>query len=177
MDIVSRIKKFLNEFQIANSQFADNCDIPRPTISQLLNGRNKKVSDEVISKIHAAYPNLSIMWLMFGEEPMLLYPMGEKDTKAYDNSISNTTSFVENENEDRLGTKDAHKIVFDTEDMNESGSNKGSVSPNDLSQALESFSKTTVSSTPDNNNLGRKQIVNIVVFYSDNSFESFVPGK
>ena len=75
MDIVSRIKLFLNEYQIANSQFADKCDIPRPTISQLLNGRNKKVSDEVISKIHTAYPNLSIMWLMFGEEPMLLSPM------------------------------------------------------------------------------------------------------
>ena len=40
--------------QIAISQFADNCQIPRPTMSQILNGRNKKISDELISKIHAA---------------------------------------------------------------------------------------------------------------------------
>ena len=56
--------------QIAISQFADNCQIPRPTMSQILNGRNKKISDELISKIHAAYPELSILWLMFGEGEM-----------------------------------------------------------------------------------------------------------
>ncbi|MBR6014346.1 MAG: helix-turn-helix domain-containing protein, partial [Selenomonadaceae bacterium] len=43
MDIVSRLKMFLEQAGISNSQFADTCDIPRPTLSQLLNGRNKKV--------------------------------------------------------------------------------------------------------------------------------------
>lgn len=52
------------------SQFADNCGIPRPSMSQLLNGRNKRISDDVINKIHAAYPDLSILWLMFGEGEM-----------------------------------------------------------------------------------------------------------
>ena len=50
MDIVSRLKQFLQQNGIANSLFADTCDIPRPTLSQLLNGRNKKVSDEVIAQ-------------------------------------------------------------------------------------------------------------------------------
>lgn len=67
MDIISRLKLFLDQCGISNSQFADTCEIPRPTITQLLKGRNKKVSDEVISKIHAAYPTLNIMWLMFGD--------------------------------------------------------------------------------------------------------------
>lgn len=55
----------------AISQFADTCGIPRPTMSQILNGRNKKISDELISKIHSAYPQLSVLWLMFGEGEML----------------------------------------------------------------------------------------------------------
>lgn len=70
MDIVSRLKQFIESHGIAVTQFADTCRIPRPTLSQLLNGRNKKVSDEIISKIHTAYPSLSMMWLMFGEGNM-----------------------------------------------------------------------------------------------------------
>lgn len=70
MDIVSRLKQYLDVCQVSVTQFADACGIPRPSVSQLLNGRNKKVSDEVISKIHAAYPDLSMMWLMFGEGNM-----------------------------------------------------------------------------------------------------------
>lgn len=71
MDLVNRLKYFLEENKIAISQFADNCRIPRPTLSQILNGRNKKISDELISKIHEAYPDLSVLWLMFGEGSMV----------------------------------------------------------------------------------------------------------
>lgn len=71
MDIVSRLKKFISYLKIPVTQFADSCGIPRPTLSQLLNGRNKKVSDELISKIHEVYPSLSVLWLMFGEGDML----------------------------------------------------------------------------------------------------------
>ena len=72
MDLVSRLKFFLHHNGITNSTFADTCDIPRPTLSQLLKGRNKKVSDELISKIHSAYPTLNIMWLMFGDGEMIV---------------------------------------------------------------------------------------------------------
>ena len=72
MDLVTRLKSFMEISQIAISQFADTCNIPRPTMSQILNGRNKKISDELISKIHQAYPQLSVLWLMFGEGDMLV---------------------------------------------------------------------------------------------------------
>lgn len=71
MDLVNRLKLFLESQKIAISQFADTCRIPRPTMSQILNGRNKKISDELITKIHEAYPSLSVLWLMFGEGDML----------------------------------------------------------------------------------------------------------
>lgn len=72
MDFVSRLKYFMENSNLAISQFADSCRIPRPTMSQILNGRNKKVSDELIAKIHTAYPQLSILWLMFGEGSMTI---------------------------------------------------------------------------------------------------------
>lgn len=71
MDLVNRLKHYMDSAQVTISQFADRCGIPRPTMSQLMNGRNKRISDEVIGKIHNAFPDLSILWLMFGEGEMV----------------------------------------------------------------------------------------------------------
>lgn len=70
MDLVNRLKYFMDYYKLTISQFADTCNIPRPTMSQLMNGRNKRISDEIINKIHNGFPSLSILWLMFGEGDM-----------------------------------------------------------------------------------------------------------
>ncbi|WP_367881138.1 helix-turn-helix domain-containing protein, partial [uncultured Duncaniella sp.] len=77
MDIVTRLKKFMQHLNMPVTQFADACKIPRPTMSQLLNGRNKKVSDELIRKFHTEFPELNVMWLLFGEGDMLKGENGE----------------------------------------------------------------------------------------------------
>lgn len=158
MDIVSRIKTFLSVNGISNSIFADKCDIPRPTLSQLLNGRNKKVSNEVLDKIHIAYPDLSMMWLMFGEGEML---------SEIGKNITNVQSSIFGENEE-----------FETEKLIDSN-NTNIEDASSVAMVLQSLSKTV-----DNNKKikqeglsDEKRIVNIMVFYSDNSFESFVPSK
>lgn len=56
---------------MANSQFADKADVPRPSLSQILNGRNKKISNEFISKLHDAFPSLNVLWLLFGDGEMV----------------------------------------------------------------------------------------------------------
>ena len=71
MDIVSRLKRFIEYLGLPNSSFADRAHITRPTLSQILNGRNKKISNELIGKLHDAFPMLNIMWLMFGDGDML----------------------------------------------------------------------------------------------------------
>lgn len=190
MDIISRIKFFLAEYQIANSQFADKCDIPRPTVSQLLNGRNKKVSDEVISKIHAAYPNLSIMWLLFGEEPMLLAPMETSETHSTDSKqlqyadkdADNGNPFISGDNNFLPPKEENNRIVFGTDISDADNDGNNELANNiDFSRTLESFvrnaharEKTIDNAVTDDNN---KRIVNVIVFYSDNSFESFVPSR
>lgn len=83
MDIVSRLKTFIEYLGLTNSIFADHAGITRPTLSQILNGRNKKISNELISKIHDAFPSLNIMWLMFGDGTMIV---GESyDSPNYNN--------------------------------------------------------------------------------------------
>lgn len=157
MDIVSRIKTFLSVNGIANSIFADKCDIPRPTLSQLLNGRNKKVSNEILDKIHIAYPELSMMWLMFGE--------GEMQNGIGEN-ITNPQPSIFDENEEFSND-------FFVEDKNQNVDNDDSVV-----QVLQTLSRNMGSHRDKNSdNMSGKKIVNIMVFYSDNSFESFVPNK
>lgn len=158
MDIVSRIKTFLSINGIAYSIFADKCDIPRPTLSQLLNGRNKKVSNEVLDKIHVAYPELSMMWLMFGEGEMM---------SEIGKNITNLQSSIFDENEE-------FNEDIESDDIKQNHVQDA----NPVVEALQSLSMNMVK-TQDKSGSSEKEkrIVNIMVFYSDNSFESFVPNK
>lgn len=70
-NVAIRLKVFMDSMGLSSSQFADTCGISRPTLSQLLSGRNKKVSDVIIGLIHKAFPQLSVVWLLFGEGDML----------------------------------------------------------------------------------------------------------
>ncbi|GEM_PF-951956 len=67
MDIISRLNEFVGQYKLSPSQFADKLGIPRPSASQILSGRNKKISNEFLGKLHQAFPDLDLMWLMFGE--------------------------------------------------------------------------------------------------------------
>ena len=158
MDIVSRIKTFLSINGIAYSIFADKCDIPRPTLSQLLNGRNKKISNEVLDKIHVAYPELSMMWLMFGEGEMM---------SEIGKNITNLQSSIFDENEE-------FNEDIESDDIKQNHVQDA----NPVVEALQSLSMNMVK-TQDKSGASEneKRIVNIMVFYSDNSFESFVPNK
>lgn len=70
-NVAIRLKGFIDSQGLSHSQFADRCGIPRPSLSQILSGRNKKVSDVIIGQIHKAFPSLSVLWLLFGEGEML----------------------------------------------------------------------------------------------------------
>lgn len=69
-NFATRLKHFIDSEGLTSSQFADICKIPRPTLTQLLASRSKKISDIVIGQIHQGFPKLNILWLMFGEGDM-----------------------------------------------------------------------------------------------------------
>ena len=179
MDIVSRLKKFLDHAGISNSQFADTCVIPRPTLSQLLNGRNKKVSDEVIAKIHRAYPTLNIMWLLFGDGEMLMNgsaavadgsdmaPKGGADGELVDDLGQRAISF---DDDDSSGYRPAAKATQATQRM---------ATPTTVNEAIQSIMRSNQAgrvprgaASPD-----ARRVVNIMVFYSDGRFEEFGPSQ
>lgn len=258
MDLVNRLKFFMDSRKLTISQFADTCGIPRPTMSQLMNGRNKRISDEIINKIHNGYPSLSILWLMFGEGEMetqpnikisepqnapvsvdvqMQNPLNKDNTEPLrsvapmapddpeksmmEDSLFETPKFGDDSNNfaeavtpyplagdfereipktnisfdttsDNLssrGLTDAGRprefapegrlsdIAVDEARRNDTASDiTRTLGRSDAPSAGRSYtaaSNGSISISPDS----RKKITNIVVFYSDNSFQSFLPDS
>ena len=67
--MVERIRTLLETRQLTPTQFADIIGIARPIVSHILSGRNKP-SLEVVQRILAAMPDLSMPWLLNGSGPM-----------------------------------------------------------------------------------------------------------
>ena len=67
--MVARIRTLLETRQLTPTQFADVIGVARPIVSHILSGRNKP-SLEVVQRILAAMPDLSMPWLMNGTGPM-----------------------------------------------------------------------------------------------------------
>lgn len=101
-NVAIRLKGFIESEGLSHSQFADRCGIPRPSLSQILSGRNKKISDVIIGQIHKAYPELSILWLLFGEGPMRSGGAGDKCGSAAQKS-SGMAGDAEEDSEGAVG--------------------------------------------------------------------------
>lgn len=190
-NVATRLKVFMDSKELSNSQFADSCGIPRPTLSQLLSGRNKKISDVLIGQIHKAYPELSVLWLLFGEGEMLVSPVGvssddesvvEIDSPEGDffmvedrtgvfnaeNGFTNA-SRADNSHDSQAGLQKYRK---------ENGLNNGvNKIQHGLNQQIESTYKNAVLLEQiEKMRANPRKVTQITVYYDDSTFETFYPG-
>ncbi len=198
MDIISRIRSFMEYSRISSSQLADTCNIPRPTISQILNGRSKKISNDLIARLHANYPNLSIMWLMFGEGNMLndanmQFSEPENEENHIDpaaQSVGTQINFTEfpfdtdiHDSEPEKNNSGGNNLFPDNFNIppNQNNQKKNiNTKMNRVPEGLEDIlriSTDTDSHAVSNNIVSGRTISTIMVFYSDNSYEMFTPAK
>lgn len=169
--MVERLKLYLAKSGLIASQFADAIQMPRSSFSQLMNGRNKTIADTTLVKIHAAFPDLSIPWLLFGEGEMLV-----DGKKISDSSVSHQSQlsiFSDNSinvNEcicKKLSPCDVDDADVKQENVEDGMSyNVSSKTGNVLSSVLPPIGSVVAK--------GRK-ISRIMVFYDDNTFECFGP--
>lgn len=194
-----RLKHFLEFTGLTNSQFADQCGIPRPTLSQLLSGRNKKLSDQVLRPIHLHFPDLSLVWLMFGEGDMLV---GDDNTaKSADLSTANgiaatapgntedplfdTGSFSDSSASDVLNAPDISKSVGNPSDRsaihhesNGSWNGSGRMEANEEEEAV--YRRTPPRGYRHERTdplASSRKVRSIMVYYDDNTYETFYPGE
>lgn len=70
--IIQRLNEFIRYTGLSSTQFADKAGIPRPTLSQMVHGRNKSVNNQMLAKLNENFPELNILWFLFGQGTMLL---------------------------------------------------------------------------------------------------------
>lgn len=156
-NVAIRLKLFIEYLGLTNSQFADTCGIPRPSLSQLLSGRNKKISDVIVGQIHRAYPSLSVVWLMFGEGDMIS-SVENSDDESDENSAVPPDARGANKFSKENGLEMPDFSILSNE-------NKQISKKNNLQNNLEKSEEKP------------RKVIQITVYYDDNSYETFYPRR
>lgn len=162
--VATRLKVFMDSIELSHSQFADRCGIPRPTLSQLLSGRNKKISDLLVGQIHHAFPDLSVLWLLFGEGSMIVSSSespGFSPDPISDISIFEGDCAAENPEVKENGLETALN-------QSQTYSNK-KISPQ--------MGNVHSSGQINDFDLKPRKVIQITVYYDDSTFETFYPEK
>jgi DNA-binding XRE family transcriptional regulator len=89
--MVSRIKQLLDWQQLSSTQFADRIGVGRPVVSHILSERNKP-SLEVVQRVIAAFPEISLAWLLSGNGPMLATEADAASVPSSETSFGDSAS-------------------------------------------------------------------------------------
>lgn len=169
--LIDRLKIFITFTGLSNSQFADRAGIPRPTLSQLIHGRNKSINDLLLRKLHDGFPSLNITWLLFG-----LGNMQEDSNIEFSkaqNEYFSESDDSEHADIDDTGSLFSQQILdskkSESRNIHDTKGVADSLSP--FHTLLKDTPPHTSSRTADN----EKKIKSIIVFYTDSSFEVFTP--
>lgn len=189
-NVAIRLKGFIQELGVTNSQFADKCGIPRPSLSQLLGGRNKKISDVIVGQIHQAYPELSVLWLLFGEGPMINANAAEDGPDGSPYMGSDRQDGIQSEMADEIGQDGImdgglfdmlpeNRPVYKGQDKYENlralnnakkAYNTAVNKENDCEEKLAEMKKQI-----ERMKKNPRKVTQITVYYDDSTFETFYP--
>lgn len=180
-NFATRLKVFMDSLGMQSSQFADLCEIPRPSFSQLLSGRNRKVSDVLIGKIHTAFPDLSISWLMFGEGDMLILKNDKTDesgNQAQTLENSNTGTVINGKNPAEFANYPYNPSTQSEYSNLKPLTDPSTIPNNAIFQQLEESKKIMELQTQiENLQKNPRRVVQITVYYDDSTFETFISSK
>jgi transcriptional regulator with XRE-family HTH domain len=136
---------------LTSSRFADKIGVQRPALSHVLNGRNK-VSLEMVTKILKAYPEVSPDWLIQGEGEMLkehaLITSEEGESRNEDIAIAAQSASVPSLFDGQTPNTESHTVSSDNPEQ-----------------------KVIYMDRP------AKSITKIMIFFSDDTFETFTSEK
>jgi transcriptional regulator with XRE-family HTH domain len=146
-----RIQRIIDEENMTPSRFADEVGLNRPAVSHILNGRNNPGLD-ALQRIITRFPNINANWLITGKGNM------------YDKSDFNGVKI---------------QSLFDENPLN----------PDNMQEKVENPRENALKPAQSQVNNRENQILvtdfkslikvkKIAVFYTDNTYEEFVPlGK
>ena len=142
-----RLQMFLAAEGITQSQFADEIQVAKSSVSNIIAGRNNPSYDFILN-LSTHYPDLNLEWVLTGKGRM--YRSGKDAFSAADET---PLLFGKEDSEEKAPIDENPEIVTEKPDPVESVI---------LAGLKESSPKNTENSA--------KRISKIIIFYDDNSF-------
>ena len=181
MNINDRFTKILEYSGFTASEFADEIDVQRSSISHIISGRNKP-SLEFIVKIKNRFPEISWDWIILGQGEML------QNDSALSTSESKINLEEENSSPDlfTLIDEDYKNEIFIQENLQketprESNTSfptpkKEKISDSQRLEVQEDISEVqNIVNQSITNSPAENKIKRIVFFYENGKFEAFEP--
>jgi DNA-binding XRE family transcriptional regulator len=178
MSLNERISKVIEYSRLTPSEFADEIDVQRSSISHITSGRNKP-SLEFIIKIKSRFPELLWDWLVTGEGEMLKSELPDikiLEEQPEEDQVKTTPLpdlFTMINEDDEFGTDETeteHPLTASGESVIPA-QDKAPEKISD-SQRLEKSPEEILSQVIGNQT---NKIKRIVLFYENGKFESFEP--
>jgi len=170
MNLNERIFKIIEYSNLTSSEFADEIDVQRSSVSHITSGRNKPSLDFLI-KVKEKFPELEWEWLLRGNGEMLIKPEESTEkTEKNKTSLPDLFALIDDENfgitesEDKV-QKEIPRESFKTEPTSENKNRSDS-------QQLEIQENLNTNQNIDNQ---KDKIKRIVIFFENGKFESFEP--
>ena len=181
MNINDRFTKILEYSGFTASEFADEIDVQRSSISHIISGRNKP-SLEFIVKIKNRFPEISWDWIILGQGEML------QNNSALSTSESKINLEEENSSPDlfTLIDEDYKNEIFIQENLQKETPRefntpfptpkKEKISDSQRLEVQEDISEVqNIVNQSITNNSTENKIKRIVFFYENGKFEAFEP--
>lgn len=159
--ISSRLKELIRFLGLSDSQFADKCEISRATLSLLLSGKNKKISDVFLSQIHRSFPEVSILWILFGEG-QISNPLPQSEENENQKNYRDVSIFPEDDTEEEtklnlLALKRLEPVI-----------------QNIVTEAIDHyFDEKSIGLQSKTEKSKPRKVKQITVYYDDSTFETF----
>lgn len=190
--IVERLKIFMNYTGLSISEFADNANISRSTLSQLLHFRPKSISDQILRKLKQSYPNLDISWLLFGQGDMLTSPNFKISERQNGRNIPNQGSYSSENEDDGLFAPQISEVIQSAQSEKnrtqryQNNQFASQFEANIASNVAQAFTGANYSRSSNPNNTEQdasidktdqsRKIQLIIVLYNDSHIETFTPS-
>lgn len=156
VDLKERIKYLIQQLNINDASFAQNIQVNKSTLSQCLNGPNG-VSKEILFKICETYPTISYDWLFWGKGNPYKYEQKPLDF-SFENDVNPIGATARPEYSKDLWDKTPEKSTFSPE-------NKADVPTQNVASVIDKPVEKP------------RRVVKIMVYYSDNTFETYSLDK
>jgi transcriptional regulator with XRE-family HTH domain len=156
-----RLIQLLDLEQLSPSKFADLIGVQRSSISHIISGRNKP-SFDFLTKTLRAFPGLNASWLLLGEGTMY-----EQMGRKVSGNLFDASPASEGLSEEHISANDPSEDAI-------------SPSPEtELPPASPEINADPAAPQPERKMEapGKKQVVQVMVFYDDDTFRTFRPSN